>query len=526
MLCSSAGAMSSAFGPMNCPQACTSAEYSGSPSNMNTGVPSCTEMCLDLDHGCTPQSSSGVSCSSAGTPSTLCIDIGSVIDHEETNGLPATIDWLMINRPDATSNKDAIRKSIQRLLTRYKNLKKSKSRADGQKALTEFRSTEFPYPKARDLDSDGPKKSGSRMTASFTIGKNLEQAIEQYQSIAHHFAKENVTLKSSLQETENKVKDREVLSLELKCQDTKLKNVTNLLRAKDLESSEKQKVINEQNSTISNIATDNETLTSRLNRKEAMLKRTRQREQHHRAKSLKLDESCGKKSEDVERVNELLLASEEKVQQLQNLIIEMGDEMKTLQEQVAELEREEVNTLEADGKTYNADTQKCVYQLLQHHVGSTQIGPVIGAVLKLANKTATSLPCKSSVNNMNVQRLVVSQKQLAEEFSSKKNTTHYTDETSKFGEKYMGYHGSDDSGRFWVLGLRDISTKSASDTLDTFKQVLNDIETYAENATTPVAKQILVNTKNLMSDRAATEVKYNRLFEEHRAEILPQLIEG
>ena len=40
----------------------------------------------------------------------------------------------------------------------------------------------------------------------------------------------------------------------------------------------------------------------------------------------------------------------------------------------------------------------------------------------------------------------------------------------------MGYEAADSSGTLWVLGLRDIETKSASDTLKVFKQILDDLD--------------------------------------------------
>lgn len=37
-------------------------------------------------------------------------------------------------------------------------------------------------------------------------------------------------------------------------------------------------------------------------------------------------------------------------------------------------------------------------------------------------------------------------------------TVLLTDETSKFGNKFMGYEACDSEGNFWVLGLRDIES--------------------------------------------------------------------
>ena len=55
----------------------------------------------------------------------------------------------------------------------------------------------------------------------------------------------------------------------------------------------------------------------------------------------------------------------------------------------------------------------------------------------------------------------------------RKKTTLYSDETSKGGEKYMGFHASDQEKQQCVLGVRDMATKSAEDTLKTFREVLH-----------------------------------------------------
>lgn len=71
-----------------------------------------------------------------------------------------------------------------------------------------------------------------------------------------------------------------------------------------------------------------------------------------------------------------------------------------------------------------------------------------------------------------------------------------------------------------LLGLRDMATKSSQDTLNTFKEILSDIDCVSKNEQSSAAS-ILINIKNTMSARAATETKFNRLLKEYREEILP-----
>ena len=63
-----------------------------------------------------------------------------------------------------------------------------------------------------------------------------------------------------------------------------------------------------------------------------------------------------------------------------------------------------------------------------------------------------------------------------------------TDETSKFGARYMGYEASDTDGNLWVLGLRDIETKSADTTLKVFKEILSDFNDISDSENDPVSR--------------------------------------
>ncbi len=78
-----------------------------------------------------------------------------------------------------------------------------------------------------------------------------------------------------------------------------------------------------------------------------------------------------------------------------------------------------------------------------------------------------------------------------------------TDETSKCGSKYMGYEACDADGKYWVLGMRDITTKSSQDTLNVLKEILDDID-YVSDSANINSKLILKHIVATMSDRAAT----------------------
>ena len=72
------------------------------------------------------------------------------------------------------------------------------------------------------------------------------------------------------------------------------------------------------------------------------------------------------------------------------------------------------------------------------------------------NKSANKTPRVSTIHNMNLQRLALSQKQLSEILLQHEATTLYTDETSKYGKKIGGYNISDKEGNYYTLGFRDL----------------------------------------------------------------------
>lgn len=208
---------------------------------------------------------------------------------------------------------------------------------------------------------------------------------------------------------------------------------------------------------------------------------------------------------------------------LENELSHINDTIKDEREEnehlrllILDNERKEIKLFDEDSKIYSKQTQECVYELLNHNVTSSNVSPVIRTVLQLAGTTANKLPSVSTVKNMNVQRLLLSQKHLSEELSEKESTCLLSDETSKFGKKYEGFHVSDKEGQLWVLGMRNIITKGARDTLTTFQEILSDISDASKISNSDAGKKILLNIVSTMSDRASTQIKFNDLLEEYR----------
>lgn len=86
-------------------------------------------------------------------------------------------------------------------------------------------------------------------------------------------------------------------------------------------------------------------------------------------------------------------------------------------------------------KTYSIKTQECVFELLNSNVTTSRISLAITSVLKFVGLKPNKLPSVSTIKNMNVQRLILAQTQLAEKLSEQQSTCLLSDETSKYGKK-------------------------------------------------------------------------------------------
>ena len=163
-----------------------------------------------------------------------------------------------------------------------------------------------------------------------------------------------------------------------------------------------------------------------------------------------------------------------------------------------------------DGKAYTTEMKVCVMELLDNNVSACRVGETIEMVLALANLMASDIPSNATVLNYNVETHS-SPKATGRRIAQRKNLSLLTDETNKFGDKYMGYHVAGPDGNLMVLGLREIEAKSAKDTLQTYKEILQDIDNCSKSAMNEASMKILLHTIATMSDRADTEVKFNEL---------------
>ena len=229
------------------------------------------------------------------------------------------------------------------------------------------------------------------------------------------------------------------------------------------------------------------------------LKRTVAREEYYRSKVVKLEKEKESRETLRDEASQLGKDNREHLASIEWMEALLNDDTDT------------VTVFDEPSGSYTNECQKCVYELLNHNVSVSKIGPVIATVLGMVGKECEKLPSKSTVLNMNLQRLHLSHQHLGEAFAAESDSCLLTDETSRKGAKYMGYEASDSSGKLWVLGVREMASKSAADTLSVFKEILSDIDLTCQQSQHEPSKLILQHIVATMSDRAATEVKFNTL---------------
>ena len=167
---------------------------------------------------------------------------------------------------------------------------------------------------------------------------------------------------------------------------------------------------------------------------------------------------------------------------------------------------------DTDSNSYTPSFNLCVMNLLSFGVGVHHVNNVIKSVGNLCGKTIDHFASVRTINRIGDQRLSISYKQMVE-LKDEESTTLMSDETRKQGDVYEIFAVRDQTGKNWVLGLKEMVNKSSQSCLDTLKSIINDIDI---SSTTKFGQHILCNIKNTMSDRAASEKHFHDLLETYR----------
>ena len=335
--------------------------------------------------------------------------------------------------------------------------------------------------------------------------------------------KVNVDLAGELKESETALNDKKMKTDELSAKLSKLsiRNVNKKLKRRDNK-------IKESQCCMENLTKEIKSKSVAIAKLEDRLELAQQGKECYRGKLNRcFKESSTSQTAYDELQCQLVALKEEcqmKIDRLENEVVELRSEMQTLK-----VEYDEMQIKVEDGKIetqvhsqlYSDNVRQCCLELLSMNVGILQVDPIIRSVLKnVAGMEIDKLLKPASLVRMLTELKCLAYQQIADELQECENTTLHADGTSKFGQHYGSFQISTDTTAY-SLGLSQMLTGSAQQTLDVFKQILSDFQ---QTVGSQAKAKLVTGIKNTMSDRHIVQKNFNCLLEEYRALILPEVI--
>ncbi|XP_070576213.1 putative protein tag-278 [Ptychodera flava] len=218
--------------------------------------------------------------------------------------------------------------------------------------------------------------------------------------------------------------------------------------------------------------------------------------------------------------------SDIQLQQARDRIYELENENQEMKEKIDELLQNEPDIKTFENGKYNDNIRQIYYDLLAHNVSIESCSAIVKSVIKnLLNVEIDRLPSKSLISMMQVEALVVAQAQAASEILEQPpNNTLHSDGTRKKFIDYAGLQVTLPDKRSLSLGFQELLSGTADDyisaTIDTFKE-LSEAVTDDDRDRRTIYAQLLLQSKNIMSDRHVVNRKYKSKLEELRESLLP-----
>ena len=177
------------------------------------------------------------------------------------------------------------------------------------------------------------------------------------------------------------------------------------------------------------------------------------------------------------------------------------------------------------------DAVRATYQdLVMMGVGINNIEQVVHTVLtNFTNMNIECLPKATFARLMYTESRRLSQLQVAEEllkdYENSSRTLH-TDGTSKFGKHYGTYDVVTDQGQTLTAGIREVSSGDTKTQLNVLIDIFSEIEESLQSSEENVSNKIISSIKNIMSDRHIVQKKFNAVFLDYCASVLPAVFEN
>jgi len=148
----------------------------------------------------------------------------------------------------------------------------------------------------------------------------------------------------------------------------------------------------------------NKFLSSKIKTKDGLIKRLRGQVAYTTCTSQK-SQKYPRQISDLSTENRNLIL---RIRDLENSILnvrqKLNDEMEEndyLRLLINDNEQKKLHIFDEERHCYSKELQECVYELLNHNITTSHVGPVINSVLNMTGVKANKLPSTSTINNMN-----------------------------------------------------------------------------------------------------------------------------
>ena len=115
--------------------------------------------------------------------------------------------------------------------------------------------------------------------------------------------------------------------------------------------------------------------------------------------------------------------------------------------------------------------------------------------------------------------------ELLKDYENSSRTLH-TDGTSKFGKHYRTYDLVTDQGQTLTAGIREVSSGDAKTQLNVLLNIFSEIDKSLKSSEENVSNKIISSIKNIMSDRHIVQKKFNAVFQDYLASVLPTVFQN
>ena len=417
--------------------------------------------------------------------------------------------WPIIEFPTAK----ALRQSVIRLSSRLTKFRKEPNSVVKDALIKSFFAEKYCLPK---YVVRGKLCSSSTSSSSCDYCEDIQSENESLKSHNAHLISEISMRNEEVKENRRKVKESQYKLYSLH------RNSRKKIMRRDYEIKSKKQEVAEKSKLIVD-------LEKKLVEADIQIQSLKKKMDRIRHRVAYWKEKCSTVSDLSEDLQPKLELNHQKAKSmLHEEISQLEHENLDLQETVEELLSTEDIITYHQGK-YTDDVRACCYELLSLNVGVRNVKAVISTVLKnITHKSVERLPCQTTLCDMMVESLTVAQAQLGEELTREECNYHtlQTDGTTKYGDHFATYDIATNE-TIYHLGLRQIFSGSAQNTLETLTEILEDLNVVSkELGGNSVSESILLKIKNTMSDRHSAEKLFSQLLQEYRGTIIPDIISG